>query len=467
MAGDQRYCLECGRRRGEPRLDFLAMLRPAAPAPEAAPARAPRPTVASFLPTPRVAAACVLVVLGFGVILGAAGTAPIDASLAAAGRSLTIVLPPVPAVTAPPAPAPAAPVDNTPSSAAPAAAPAAPAPAPAAPPATTPAPNTNDQTVTNGGSDTTGPSLPPIKHVWVVTLAGHSFDQTFGAASSAPYLSKELTAKGTLLTGYKALTTGSLANTVALVSGQQPNPDTQANCPTFKGVDPGTVGDDGQAQGSGCVYSDQVYTLPDQLVAAGSTWKAYVDGIGTPCRHPDPGAADPWQQPRPDDPFVTYRDPFAYFTTITSSPDCAKEVVGTDALDADLADAEATPSLSYVIPSPCHDGRDTPCADGAPAGLAAADTWLKDTIGRITASKAYRKDGLVVISSDESDPAVAGDGRIGALLLSRYVAAGGSFDTEYDHLSLLKTLSAIFSLRDLGAAQAKKVKAFDPSVFAS
>jgi hypothetical protein len=331
---------------------------------------------------------------------------------------------------------------------------------------TTPA-STNDQTVTNGGSDTPAPTLPPIKHVWVVTLSGHSFDQTYGAASPAPYLSKELTAKGTLLTGYKALTTGSLANTVALVSGQQPNPDTQANCPTYKGVDPGTVGDDGQAQGSGCVYSDQVYTLPDQLVAAGSTWKAYVDGIGTPCRHPDPGAADPWQQPRPDDPFVTYRDPFAYFTTITSSPDCAKEVVGTDALDADLADLKATPSLSYVVPSPCHDGRDTPCADGAPAGLAAADTWLKDTIGRITASKAYRKDGLVVISSDESDPAAPGDGRIGALLLSRYVEAGGSFDTAYDHLSLLKTLAAIFSLRDLGAAQAKKVKAFDPSVFAS
>src|SRR4051794_11165983 len=101
MADDQRYCLECGHRRGEPRLDFLAMLRP--PAPERPRAVAPpaRAGLASVLPPPRVAAACVLLVLGFGVILGAAGTAPIDSSLAAARRSLTIVLPPVRPVAAP------------------------------------------------------------------------------------------------------------------------------------------------------------------------------------------------------------------------------------------------------------------------------------------------------------------------------------------------------------------------------
>src|SRR3954451_16842914 len=100
MASDQRYCLECGQRRGEPRLDFMAMLRPAAPV-----APAPRPVTragaASVLPTPRVAAACVLVALGFGVILGAAGTGPVESSLASARRSLTIVMPPVRAVPQP------------------------------------------------------------------------------------------------------------------------------------------------------------------------------------------------------------------------------------------------------------------------------------------------------------------------------------------------------------------------------
>jgi hypothetical protein len=101
MADDQRYCLECGRRRGEPRLDFMAMLRPPAPrATTSSPAPA-RAGFAAVLPTPRVAAACVLVVLGFGVILGAAGTGPVDSSLAAARRSLTIVLPPVRSVAPP------------------------------------------------------------------------------------------------------------------------------------------------------------------------------------------------------------------------------------------------------------------------------------------------------------------------------------------------------------------------------
>src|SRR5258705_2713302 len=105
MASDQRYCLECGRRRGEPRLDFMAMLRPAAPV-QPVVARPPtRSAVASVLPTPRVAAACVLVVLGFGVILGAAGNGPVESSLASARRSLTIGMPPLRA----PAPAVAAP----------------------------------------------------------------------------------------------------------------------------------------------------------------------------------------------------------------------------------------------------------------------------------------------------------------------------------------------------------------------
>jgi hypothetical protein len=198
------------------------------------------------------------------------------------------------------------------------------------------------------------------------------------------------------------------------------------------------------------VYSDQVYTLPDQLVAAGETWKAYVDGIGTPCRHPDLGAEDPWTQPRPDDPYVTHRNPFVYFSTITSSPDCATEVIGADALDADLADRAKTPALSFVIPT-----------------LAADDVWLKDTVERITASAAYWKDGLIVITADQSDPAAPGDGKTGALLLSKFVEKGGTFDTEYDHLSLLKTLAGIFSLRELGAAQDKKVKPFAESVFAS
>ena len=86
MAADQRYCLECGHRRGDPRLDFMAMLRPATPvSPPAAPVI--RSGVASVLPTPRVAAACILVVLGFGVILGAAGTGPVESSLASARRS--------------------------------------------------------------------------------------------------------------------------------------------------------------------------------------------------------------------------------------------------------------------------------------------------------------------------------------------------------------------------------------------
>src|SRR3954471_13174937 len=194
MASDQRYCLECGQRRGEPRLDFMAMLRPAAPArPPAVPLT--RSGVASVLPTPRVAAACVLVVLGFGVILGAAGTGPVESSLASARRSLTIVMPSVRAAVPPVTTAPQAPAQSSSSPAPAAPGPTAPVAASPSQPAP-PAPST-DTPVTNDTPAPTGPQYPAIKHIWLITLTSRTIDAT-----------NQLAAQGTLLTGYKPVTTG-------------------------------------------------------------------------------------------------------------------------------------------------------------------------------------------------------------------------------------------------------------------
>ena len=69
---------------------------------------------------------------------------------------------------------------------------------------------------------------PPIRHVFTIVLENKSFDETFGPNSSAPYLSKQLTAQGELLTNYYAIGHNSLPNYIALVSGQAPNAITQS-----------------------------------------------------------------------------------------------------------------------------------------------------------------------------------------------------------------------------------------------
>src|SRR5690242_21725256 len=85
LAADQRYCLECGARNGPPRLDWKAMVAPAAPADEQVEAVGPG------LPSPRVAAALVLGVLAFGVVLGNAAGPGAPAADAGGRSNLTIL----------------------------------------------------------------------------------------------------------------------------------------------------------------------------------------------------------------------------------------------------------------------------------------------------------------------------------------------------------------------------------------
>src|SRR3954469_25857505 len=108
LAADQRYCLECGARSGPPRLDWRSMLAPAAGV-SAAPAAAPEHDdgVGPGLPTPRVAAALVLGVLAFGVVVGNAAGPGAPTADAGGGRSNITILAQAPVVpVAPPAPAP-------------------------------------------------------------------------------------------------------------------------------------------------------------------------------------------------------------------------------------------------------------------------------------------------------------------------------------------------------------------------
>jgi hypothetical protein len=409
---DQRYCLRCGERRG-PLPAAVASLLGLAPAVAERGAPPPEPEhepegLGAWLgglsmPDPRAAAVAVMAILAFGVVVGSVVSPPADS---APGPVLVAVSAP------PPAPAPVA-------AAQPAATPAA---TPAAAPVAAPVQQTITQTIaaTAPAATTTptstvpvAPQLPPVRHVFMIVLSDHGYDAAFGPGSQAPYLSTELTKQGELLTNYYAVTEGALANEVALISGQGPNPDTTADCPTYRDVTPGTMDQDpqqtGQVIGSGCVFPRQAVTLPDELVANGASWKSYVEDMGngtagqpTTCRHPAPGAADGDRVPRAGDAYVTWRDPLVYLHSVIDSPTCATSDVALGQLTTDLKSAATTPSLSYIVPSRCHDGAEDPCAPGQPAGLPAADAFLKTVVPQIMASPAYKADGLIAITFDEA-----------------------------------------------------------------
>src|SRR4029453_2442808 len=92
------------------------------------------------------------------------------------------------------------------------------------------------------------------------------------------------------------------------------------------------------------------------------------------------------------------------FRSITSRPVyCKNHVKPLAALRADLKRKASTRSLSYITPDLCHDAHNALCADGGPGGLPAANRWFKNWVPRILHSPAFRVNGLLVITADESE----------------------------------------------------------------
>lgn len=331
--------------------------------------------------------------------------------------------------------------------------------------------------------------VPPIRHVFVVNIENKGYDETWGPLSAAPYLAQTLRAKGVLLDAYFGTAHNSQPNYVAQVSGQGPNPQMQGDCQIYSPfVGTGTASP-GQAVGSGCVFPSSVPSLPDQLQSRGLSWKGYFEDMATPCRHPAPGAADPTQKARVGDQYAVRHNPFMYFSSVVDSPDCAGHVVDLTELSTDLASSTTTPNLVYVTPNLCHDGHDAPCVDGQPGGMVSVDAWMKAWIPKILASPAYKADGMLVVSADESDgpqsdasaccgegpgpntplPGISGlgGGRVGALVLSRYVAPGTWSTTSYNHYSLLASIEDVFGLPYLGYASTSSLNRFGLDVYNS
>jgi hypothetical protein len=307
-------------------------------------------------------------------------------------------------------------------------------------------------------------------------------------------LNKTLRPHGEFLPNYYGVTHFSLGNYIALVSGQGSNVVTQADCPFFVNVTPGTIGPDGQAIGHGCVYPTTVKTVADQLQAKGLSWRGYMEDMGNKpareaaaCGHPMLGTQDKTQKAEVGDQYATRHNPFPYFHSLLDSGACAKYDVALTKLGGDLAGGHV-PSYTFITPNLCHDGHDAPCVDGEPGGLKSADGFLKTWIPRIQATAAYRDGGLIVVNFDESGSGAEaccnepqfppentpnnggttqgrGGGRTGAVLLSPYVKPGSVNPTAYNHFSLLRSVEDLFGLSHLGYAARSDLKPFGSDVY--
>src|SRR5258707_853874 len=177
----------------------------------------------------------------------------------------------------------------------------------------------------------------PVKNVFVIMLENKGFTATFGTGSAAPYLAKTLPAQGELLTEYYGIGHNSNGNYVAMISGQAPNPQNQADCQIYDDfARTGATAPYDQLAGEGCVFPSSVQTVADQLQAAGLTWRGYMEDIPAPCYHPALNTQDQTQTATANDEYATRHNPFVYFHSIVDTSSCAANDVPLTQLQSDL-----------------------------------------------------------------------------------------------------------------------------------
>ena len=410
LAHDQRYCVECGARRGGLPHHVAASIAGILERGERIAARrTPRPRRAPnedgrwheiWLRAPRAAAVTVFGTLSFGALIGS-----LVGSTAASDTSHVIV-----------AMAPG--TQQTPGAVSGGGTGAGGGGGGSGGPATvtitspapsTPAPSSSGSVGGTTTTTTTTPvatGLPPVKHIFLVMLSQEGYNQTFGAPTSDPYLARTLVRQGELVPNYYAVASSPLANEIALVSGQGPTASTAADCPLYQNILPATAGKRGQVVGDGCAYPATTQTLASQLAADHLVTRTYVEPAGKAakpsraetCR---PGFSATNTAPTAKKPFATWLNPFLYFIPSTHTKACSSDVAALSRLRKDLRSASTTPTFSYIVPNLCDDGA-MACAGPKKTPLDAMDAFLKSIVPEVKRSPAYKHGGLIAITFDEA-----------------------------------------------------------------
>jgi len=244
---------------------------------------------------------------------------------------------------------------------------------------------------------------PQSKHIVLVVEENHSFDAVI-TKSGMPYL-KSLAEKYTLLTNYYGNHHPSIGNYFTMTTGQ-----TISTNDGYKGSVP---------------YEN----LISQIVAANKTWKAYGDSL------PEQGYIGGNQGP-----YAKKHFPVAYFDNVRNDEMQRKNLVPAEQFATDLQSANGLPDFSMLIPNLDHDAHD--------GSLKEADDWLKQYIAPLLENPEFQKDGILIITFDESfkgDPDHGG-GHISTVVIGPLTKEHFTDSTFYQHESLFVTLEELLGL---------------------
>ncbi|HSY28432.1 MAG TPA: alkaline phosphatase family protein [Burkholderiaceae bacterium] len=259
-------------------------------------------------------------------------------------------------------------------------------------------------------------TVPAFDHVFFVMMENTNFSQVIGDTTDAPFMNS-LAQGGTLLTNYSGAYHPSDENYLAVSGGD-----------TFV---------------TGAIYYPNIKVtadhIGDELEAIGKSWKAYEQGMGTPCNTKN--NVDNYYEPD-DAPFINY-------TNISGNPArCAAHLFDTTQLTADLQSAATTPNFSWIAADDYYDGEAS--GNGSAASLQVQDGWLKQTLQPIFASPAWTgQRSLLILTWDES--ASSGTNHIAGIVYGSQglVGSGALSTTSYNHYSSGRTVENALGLPPL------------------
>jgi hypothetical protein len=249
------------------------------------------------------------------------------------------------------------------------------------------------------------PSVPAFDRVFIVALENQSFANATGGM---PFLNK-LAGRYGLATNYFANTQPSIGNYFWMTTGQNITNDSNF---------------------SGTVSVDNIVR---QLNLNAKSWRSYAEDL------PSVGYTGGDQYP-----YVKRHNPFAYLSDVLDNPAQANNLVPFSQFAIDLANNQL-PNYSFIIPNQFNNSHDCPpsipnCTNADK--LATADQWLQENIDPLIASTAFRQNGLLVITFDESinSDTENGGGHIITVVISPKAKQGFQSSTLYQHQSLLRTV---------------------------
>jgi phospholipase C len=200
--------------------------------------------------------------------------------------------------------------------------------------------------------------------------------------------------------------------------------------------------------------------LASKITAKGLAWRAYLENL------PGPGSLAIFSPETDTEPAALYaakHTGFTNFASVHADPNLARELVGFDALHADLRNGNV-PAFALVVPNQCNEmhGIGSPkapadCRNGDDGLVRSGDAIVKMLVSEVQASPIWRQGNTaIVITWDEdgkadrvpgapqsccvTDDHNPGGGHIPTIVITNHGPRGLADATPYNHYSLLRTI---------------------------